>query len=443
MKTGRFANLGSNSIVFLGAGVLEALAPVILVPLLTHNLAPQDYGHWVLYVAIYTFLTPVIGFSLHETLRIKFFKLASEQRRKFTTTAVAMTIISTTCWIAAASPYCDFLSNMTIFPGYWVVAAVLTAGLNSCFRIFLAEAQFAGDYRRYLICHLIQVGVTLSSTVALLLLSGLSWEAAVIAKIMGLTAACTAIHFNLVPDVPKNKFSLRSFEHVREILLFGVHFFPAGLFAVIIPLTDRVYLSHTVGTAETAYFGVGANFAHLIVLFSQAFITAWQPVLFRFISKGEGDSLGLRRAALLFLSVLPLIAVAIWVLSLFVSGILIGKGYERFAAYLSWMTVAMVGQGYHQFAASLLQSENRVLTMSGISIVAAITNIVLNMALVKFFGGPGVAVATAISYGLAGTMALILVRRGPKHGRFSSVFNHANHKEVILLKQEKTVDAAG
>ena len=82
---------------------------------------------------------------------------------------------------------------------------------------------------------------------------------------------------------------------------FGMPFFPAGIFSMILELSDRYILRYITNIETVGLYNAGYKLGLLILLFVMGFNMAWQPY---FLNKGRDERRYIADVATLVLAVL-------------------------------------------------------------------------------------------------------------------------------------------
>ena len=92
-KKGVFKFLAKNSVFYTFANGIEAAAPILLAIVLTRLLEPSEYGVWVLFIALVSFLRPIINLSVQDALRMHFYEMNTDERALFLWSSFCLSIV--------------------------------------------------------------------------------------------------------------------------------------------------------------------------------------------------------------------------------------------------------------------------------------------------------------------------------------------------------------
>ena len=382
--------LTRHSAFYTIANSVEAFAPFLLAIILTRQLAPEEYGVWVLFIALVTFLRPLVNLTVQDALKMRFYEMDEIARARFVWSALWLSTACTIGFIVVAKLLAGPLSAALSVPAEWLVAIPVAAYLYAFFYFVLAFKQFDQKRWRFLSLHVIQTTASLVF-ITYFVLNGAGWPGVVIGKLLGLTAGCAIGAYWLVRDLPFRKILTRP-PHIARLLKFGLLYLPTGLGMVAIPLTDRLIVTHVLGLAENGLYGVAALFGVAVFVVINGILHAWMPWLFQRLSDWRNRRREIVSVSAVFLCVLPLGGLFAAVIAAPVAPILIGGEFDGAFHMIPWAIAGTVSMGYFFHNQAYLLFRQAVLPMS----ISSFSCIALN-AVFSYYG--------AIAYGTVGVFA--------------------------------------
>ena len=405
----------TGSIAYTLAISIEALTPLLLLPILTRWLTAEDYGLWVLFIALASFLRPVVGLTLQDAIRMRFFEAPATELRRYFTAAISVSACLTIVLLLAASCTAETVAPILQLPGTWIIVAIVLAFAHGMFYSVLALFQFFGDLKSFVTVQSVNMGLALGLAVPAVMLGG-GWQSVAATKIFALIAAILFAQHYLKRLFPSDSVEGIHWPEFRQLLHFGITYLPAGVGSTLIPLSNRFIVARQSGLVDAGLYGVGSQFAAALSLLISGYIYAWQPKLFRAVQSGDAGQLREARVhSMLFLLLLPIAGAVAIVLCFLLLPWLVGQQFLASAPYVGWLVVAMIYQGYFEQNQAQLLSVKSVRAASAAYGLAIGLNVLLNLWLVPRFGGIGSAYATAIAFGVSalinGAIALRQVAR--------------------------------
>ena len=143
--------LAQNSAFYTLANSIEALSPVVLAVILTRIIQPEEYGIWVLFIALVSFFRPFTNLSAQDALRMHYFEMDDRALSQFVWSSFCLSGICTTVIIAPILFFSDQISVFIGFPEHWLAAIPITACLYASFYFLLAFYQFSSRRRLFIL----------------------------------------------------------------------------------------------------------------------------------------------------------------------------------------------------------------------------------------------------------------------------------------------------
>ena len=382
--------LSQNSAFYTFANSIEAFSPFLLAILLTRQLTPEEYGVWVLFIALVTFLRPLVNLTIQDALRMHFFEMGDAERARFVWSSLCLTTVCAATFVAVTLALAQPLSLSLSLPAEWLVTIPVAAYLYAMFYFLLAFYQFAHKRGSFLGLHVIQTAASLVF-IAFLVFNGWGWPGVVIGKIAGLTVGCAVGAVWLVKGLPFSKI-LRQPPHIIRLAKFGLLYLPTGMGLVAIPLTDRLIVTHVLGLAENGLYGVAALFGVAVFVVINGILHAWMPWLFRSLVDWRGLRREIITISLIFFALLPFGGIIAYVIAMPVAPIIIGNQFGDAFHMIPWAIAGTVSMGYFFHNQAYLLFKKAILPMS----LSSFSCIVLN-AVFSYYG--------AIEFGVIGVLA--------------------------------------
>ncbi len=406
----KLKQLYHHTLFYTFANMIEALAPLILIPYLTRTLTVYDYGLWTVFQSCVAVLVPLIGLGYKDAIRMYYLHLTQKEFGGLLTSATVIILSLTVCAVVMVWVSHDALEQWLHLPSAGLLAMIGAAAFYSFFYMAMATCQFAHERRVFIIVQSVQTGVSLLSTVAFIY-SGFGWEGCVYGKLIGLAAACVVSAFFLATRFHWCRPLAISYAYIRTLAVFGAQYLPYGLLFVVVPLTNRLLIAHMSDMESVGLYALGESFSMALNLVIVGFMFAWQPWLFRKLAGHDADGMhSVRLSCTLFVVGLPLSGVVLTGMSYIAAPILLGPNFQGATAYVFAMMMAAAASGYVLLAHSFLHYHRRVGVMSLCALLAMVSNGVVSMWLIAEMGPVGAGWGAAICYMGAALLAAICAR---------------------------------
>jgi O-antigen/teichoic acid export membrane protein len=389
--------LAKHSVIYGLGGVVSRILAILLLPIYTAYLEPEDLGS----VGVVLALTVVLVTLLRGGISSAFFRFYFDSREP----AHRLRVVRTSFWftmgsatvglgvgLLLAEPIADLLGLgdqpglvRAAFVGIW--AQMNYEQLTALFRAEERSTAFVA-------ASLTNIAITVTATILLVVV----FEQGALGVVVGNFIGTLSIYLILLA-YRREQLGLE-FDRplLREMQRFGLPLVPAALALIVINFSDRFFLAHLAGLDEVGVYELGMRVASAMVLLLTAFRMAWPAFAYSI-----EDDVEARRTYAFVLTYLVFVTswvalglglLAPWIVELLSSDSSFDEGARVVAilafakaAYAAYIVMAIgVGRARRtQF--------NWVITGA-----AAAVNIGLNLLLVPPYEMYGSAVATAAAF---------------------------------------------
>lgn len=399
----KYQKLAGNTLIFaIGSFGMKFLS-FILVRLYTAFMSKAEYGTAELLVQTVNMLYPIVTLSMADAV-IRFGMDKGYDKRQVYTSAVVSCVIGLGA-LALISPVFNLLD--IFFKGYGFLLYVCC--YFSCFRQIASNYVRSQGYVRLfaadgifstlviVICNVIFL-VVLDMGVAGYMLSIIISDALSFA---GLTAIAG---LNRCLDI--TYFSKRLF---KDMLKYSAPLIPTYVMWWITSASDRLFVIPLCGDDANGIYSAAYKIPSLLMMLTTLFYQAWQMSAI----ENRGDA-GLTKFYTkiysAYSSVLMIGAAGIIMLVKPLTWLLVDKEYLSAYLYTPVLVIAMVFQCLCQFTSSVYNVKKKSMNSMITSIIAAVTNIILNFLLIPQLGVYGAALATAAAYFICFVIRILDVR---------------------------------
>jgi len=382
--------------------LLVGLSGIILLPILTKNIPIEDYGIWVQISVTIGLIPSVVMLGLPYTM-VRF--LAAAKKREeiqegfysiafiaLFTSAIASLLLFLLSKPLAASLFDNNLTIAKILPLIIFIECINGLILNF-FRTFQQIKKYSlFSFIRTFLC---------VALVAYLVLSGYGILGATIGLLVSsifVFLIMTSLLFSEIGiKIPK-------FTHIKEYLAVGLPTVPENLSSWVVRSSDRYVIGIFLGTAFVGYYSPGYTLGNMINMFLAPLAFMLPPVLYKCYDENNMKAV----KTVLKYSLKYFLAIAIpsvFGLSLLSKPMLTILSTPEIAlqGYLITPLVATSALlfGCHAVIVEIILLEKKTKIAGAMWIIAAISNIGLNLIFVPYMGILGAAVTTLIAYSLA------------------------------------------
>ena len=393
--------LKKESILYGIGHILSRLVSFLLLPIFTNLLTPYDYGIISLVYAFIGFFTVVLHFGLDTSLLRHYKPANNKDRIQFVTNAYLPILCVNCIFLCICFLGKNFLSSY-LMGGEFVllfIMVILILFFDVLWSIPMILLRADNKPITFIALNLINVLSNIVFVYCFVIYSHWQVFGVILSNLLS-SALLFVITFFII--IQKISISTIDFSVFKKIFKFGSPFVFAGIFSMIIELSDRYIIKYLLDFDSLGIYNAGYKLGMLMLLVVMGFNMAWQPF---FLDKKNKDNKILisdisNNVFLLFsfiacgiiLFVEPLSQIKIFNFKI------IGTEFIESISIVSWICI-----GYLFHGAYLLQLPGPYLTNNTLMIaiirgVGALVNIILNFQLIPILGIDGAAIATCLSF---------------------------------------------
>jgi O-antigen/teichoic acid export membrane protein len=395
-KTGKRSTLFRHAGAYTVANMLNSAIPLLLLPIFTRYLSPEEYGLVAMFTVLTAVVTAIAGLGTHGAVTREYFLRGREEFAGFVGTCILILAASSVALLGLIALLSTTLTSVTGIPGHWLAITVLMGAGQLLCSIGLAIWQVRGLPAIY---GAFQIGVSLfNALLSLMLVIGLEmgWQGRVIGQVaavaaMGVLATALLYHGDWI----RFRFSR---EHARQALRYGVPLVFHAMGGTAVAMTDRTLITNLVSLDETGLYVVATQIAMVITFLAESFNRAYAPWLFEKLK--EGDAAVMRRIVVgtywYFAGILLLAGLLIAAAQPLI-GFVVGPMFAGAAHYVLWLSLASAFGGMYYMVTLYIQFSGKTEQLAAVTLTVGAFNVFLCYSMIQWQGGIGAAQATAVS----------------------------------------------
>lgn len=382
----------------LGVIVIKAFS-LITIPIYTHVFTPAQFG----VLSYVTTLGGLLGAVLivgGDTAYARFFFEAQtvERRQLITSTWIGFLAAWSVTVCLLLIPFAGTIAessfgNTQTTP---LLVAVLLAGPVSLVNRMCAQI-LRNEFRPAA-----YIALNAAST---LLLIGFGVYAVLGLKLglLGVLLGTLAAELVMLPVrlwTARSMFRLRfSLPLLRQLLAFGIPIVPTSLAYWVFLTSDRLLLGNLSTLEQLGLYSIANSLVGLATIIVYAFGQAWSPHAIRLYEEDRGSaSMVYGRVMTYLLAGFGLLAVGVTVFGPELLRLLTSPRYYGASAAIAPLAIGLVAMASTQITGGGISLVKRTKYLAIYAWLAAVANVVLNLALDRPFGMLGAAWATAVAY---------------------------------------------
>ncbi len=387
-----YLKLFSNTIVFAIGSFGSKLLVLLLVPLYTAALSPDEFGTVDLIAQTANILIPIFSLSAADAaLRFGLDTKAPDKLKKIYSNCLG--IIA--CGIAVMAAIFPLLSKLEYLSGFSIILFVYVCTstlklLNSTFTRALEKVKlFALD----------GVLTTLSMLLLnILFLVGFDWGMQGYLLAIILSDLMSAVFLFFAAGLWRYiGFAKPDFALLKSMLEYSAPLIPTTLLWLITSISDRFIITMFHGEYANGINSIAYKIPTILTTIFTMFSQAWNMSAITENKSKERESF-YTNVFSFNQSFMYLLAAGVLLLNRPITYIWVDPAYYEAYLYSPVLTVATVFTNFNVFLGSVYIAEKKTTRSFLTSLAAGVINIILNFSLIPTFGILGAAVATFVAY---------------------------------------------
>lgn len=389
--------LGRQSFLYAIGDFFSKGIAFLLVPLYTSNLTPSDYGILSICLAILSVLTPALSLALGGAITRFYVEFEDPKEAKKFVGSIFLSILGIGLMLTLAlnvlgyyfadtlfksvpfDPYlkitiwASYLGIIVVIPGALlriqenaVSYGVLTYGNN------VLKIAFSVYFVAYM-----NMGVSGA-------LQGIFW-ANLLFSLVGFLIMRKHMSWSI------------SLDWLRRALRFSLPLIPHMLFHWILNLSDRLVLDHFVSPHEVGVYSLGYQVSLIVSVVITALNTAWAPYLVNRHKMDDAKTL-FAQLSTYFIFISSYVALVVILFGKYIVTLIAPPSYYEAINVIIPVTIGYLFLGMYYVAINHLFIANMTGRIALLSAIAALVNILLNLAFIPSYGMMAAAWSTTISY---------------------------------------------
>ena len=402
--------LSGDSLVYGVGQVGGKVVNLLLVPILTRVLVPQQYGVSDLVIAYSASTLLVLVFGMDGALGRFFYELPDREARiRMTSSSFVWRVVtgSTVAVLIAlfAGPLSLRLLGSAVYAKYVRIGAfalpftLLTLFANDVLRVTFQPWKFIA-------LNVSQTLLVTGSTLFFVLVRHLGVAGVLYGKLAG-DAATAVLGIVLCRRSLQPRFSRAL---LRQMLAFGLPLVPSSIAYAVIGFVDREALQRTASLDAVGVYAVAMKFFAVITMGVQAFNLAIGPFAYARAKDEDAPRLYARVFAI-YLAVTSLGALVVGVFAPALVGLMATSKYAGAAEPALWLAFAAVAQGAYSIAVLGVTLALRTSLLGWIAAAAALVALGANQWLTPRLGAEGAAMSTCLAHAVSTILVYVVAQR--------------------------------
>lgn len=390
---------------YLAANAITALVSLIAIPVYSRLLEPADYGILSVFNSAVTLLVAILPLGMHSAIG-RYYYEGKDDYPELIGTTVILSVSAFAVMSILLIPWWFDLAALISAPSLIIplVLAVSALRIIQSFHNQLFAAR--KESLHVAVSNLLRVMGEFGVAIVLLLLLQ---DNLYLGPIGGQLVAASALAVFCIWKLRAHtKFNFQS-EHARYVLAFGVPLIVYQLGGIILGAADRFMIAAILGTSETGVYALSYNLGMTVSLVFVAVSQAWVPYYYTFMREKRYEEHD--RQLELVIRLICTCGLLVGVIGAEVARPVIGPAFRGGLNLVGIVAISYVWRALGQAYTRNFQFAKKTALSSGVFVVAALVNVLLNWIFLPHFGIAAAAYTTLASFMVMLVLAWMLNKR--------------------------------
>lgn len=380
--------------------MLNAAIPFFLIPILTKNLLPADYGTMAMFLVLVGLLSPFVGANIHGAVVRTYYDSDKYNFKKYVFNCLLILAFSAVISGILLNVASDVVHKYSGFPKSWLNAVIIYSFFQFTGLLLLSIWQAKNKAIKYGSFVVFRTIFDLGISIFLVVCLSYGWEGRVIGQLVAISA--TGI-FVVVVLLKSNMLQPKfDWNYIKDALRFGIPLIPHALGVILFTMTDRIFITNMLGLKATGIYFVAYQVGMVIYIFSDAFNKAWVPWFYEKLKTNLfKDKIKIIKITYLYFIAICILSYLLFLVTPFIFDLFIGRAYSEASDYVIWFIIGFTFNGMYKIVCNYIFYERRTKIIGSITFIAGVLNIILNFLLIPIHGLAGAAQASAFCFFLS------------------------------------------
>lgn len=383
--------------IYLVSNVLNALIPFLLLPVLTHNLSPGEYGQIAMFQTLITGLAALIGLNSVGAANRKFYDGDHDSLSIYNGSCLHILFISILVLSGGSYLLSDKIGLWLSIPTSWIYLALVISFANFIIQFRLGQWQIREQALKFGTMQVSQSFLNFIFSVILVVIFKHGAQGRVDAILVTSVIYALLSVFLLYRNKLIKLTTIRK-DYITDALSFGLPLVPHVVGMFFINSLDRFFINKQLGISEAGIYMFAVQLSLGVAVVFDAINKAMITWLFKSLADNKVEQLKrVVRYTYFFFIIVFLLGCLSFIIGPWVVRIIGGSKFERATEVIGWLCLGQCFGGMYLMVTNYLFYAKRTGRLSLVTIVTGIFNIVLLLILIRINGIVGVAMSFAIS----------------------------------------------
>ena len=398
-----------NSILYTFGSMMTPIIGFIMLPVYTNYLTPSEYGVMSTVQTVAGLIQLILLLALHGAVTRFYYDFLDqpEKQKEYIGTIYLFVFIFSSIISVILVVFSGLIGNIIfreipIYPYFYYLVGL--AWLSALFSLPLALLRVQEKAGTFVLINLLKSIFTVILTFYFLTYKGFGAESALLANIIVLVVVVSIVF------IIQSRYLTISFniEYIKASLLFSLPLLPHVASGWIISSSDRIILEKFVTTEELGIYALAVQISTVLGMFYTSVNSAFIP---RYTSlRKAGNEESAQKLLKVFWYVVIFFGILSIPVAMYATKILTSVEYHNAIVIIPLLLIGQIFYGFYFIVVAKLYFLKKTKSIATSSLMAAITNIVINLLLIPIIGLAGAVVSTIV----AEIMRVIIIFRASK-----------------------------
>ncbi|SHF81032.1 Membrane protein involved in the export of O-antigen and teichoic acid [Modicisalibacter ilicicola DSM 19980] len=387
----------TGAFVYLLSNVINASIPFLLLPILTRQLEPAEYGQVAMFQTLIAALMAFVGLNTDGAANRKYYdSVGRKELSKYLGVCLQVLLLSSFFVFFVFFLFKEWFSDGLGISPLWIMMAVLASASAFVVRLRLGQWQVRKKPIQYGLLQNTMSFINAAVSIILVVFLTVGPEGAMAGQLIAPLLMSLLSLFLLRKDglleISLNK------KYVKDALGFGVPLVPhvGGVF--LLTAVDRFFINKHLGLESAGIYMVAVQLTMAMGIFFNAFNKAYVPWLYERLKKDdEAQKRQIVKWTYGYFVLAALMALVASIIGPYVVVWFAGEKYAEAGSIIGLLAVGQAFQGMYLMVTNYLFYSKRTGRLSMTTIGSGLLNILLMLSLIPIFGIAGAAVSFALS----------------------------------------------
>jgi O-antigen/teichoic acid export membrane protein len=377
-RTGIFSTVSSRlfkaAAIYLVTAALTAGIPLILLPVLTRMLSPEEYGKIAMFSAVVQFFGIAAGLSIHGVIGMRYFDRETLDFPRYVFSGLIVLLTSTTITLFAVIVALPWLERFTSLPATWLLLAVPFSGCGFLVQAQLSIWQSSKQASKFSAMRVGQGILDFAGSIVLIFGLGLTWQG----RVGGIVSAGFVAAAVALVTLTRGKWLRPPLDrqYINNALRFGLPLVPHTAGGILIAMIDRVLITNILDVSSTGIYFVAVQIGLVLNVVNDALNRAYSPLLIEALKFNADDrDVRIVRLTYVYFAVLGAAAVAFGIVAPRILGIVVGAKFQAAAPIVVFITLGQAFSGMYFMVATYVFYAGRTASLAIITLASGLLNV--------------------------------------------------------------------